>query len=66
MTGEEYREIIADLGLTQAAAASFLGIDERTARRWIANDHPIPLAVELLLHVMAKKKLTVDTVNDCL
>lgn len=34
MTGDEYRAAIARLGLSQVQAATFLGIGERTSRRW--------------------------------
>jgi hypothetical protein len=34
MTAAQYRNALAQLGLTPTAAARLLGIDERTSRRW--------------------------------
>ena len=34
MTPAQYRDALTRLGLTQAAAARLLGIDDRTSRRW--------------------------------
>lgn len=45
----EYRETIARLGLSQVQAASFLGVDERTSRRWASGDREIPLSAARFL-----------------
>jgi hypothetical protein len=37
MTAAQYRDALARLNLTQAAAAQLLGIDDRTSRRWAQN-----------------------------
>ena len=34
MTPAQYRDALTRLGLTQAAVARLLGIDDRTSRRW--------------------------------
>lgn len=57
MTPKQYAEIIDRLGLSQRAAGAFLGVTERTSRRWIAGDVAIPEAVSKLLHLMARLKL---------
>ena len=41
MTALQYGAAIAKLGLSQRGAA-FLGVDERTSRKWIAGDSRIP------------------------
>lgn len=53
MTAKQYRAAIAALGLSQVGAARFLGVGDRTSRRWAAGDE-IPEVVELLLDMMIK------------
>jgi hypothetical protein len=40
MTNRQYRDALARLGLTQAAAVRLIGIDERTSRRWARDGVP--------------------------
>ncbi len=49
MTHTEYRAALARLGLTQTGAASLIGVDARTTRRWASGATDIPLTVERLL-----------------
>jgi len=42
MTAAEMREALAQLGLTQGAAARRLKVDPRTLRRWVAGSLLIP------------------------
>jgi DNA-binding transcriptional regulator YiaG len=58
MTPDAFRSELSRLGLTQAGAAAFLDVDERTVRRWAAGDKPVPKTVELLL-----AKLTPEEVS---
>jgi hypothetical protein len=37
MNSEEYRAALTELGLTQQAAAKFLGVNSVTARKWAAK-----------------------------
>jgi DNA-binding transcriptional regulator YiaG len=62
MTAKEYRVAINKLGLSQRKAAHFLGVNERTSRRWI-DGTPIPHAVGLLLRLMIKEKLLPEDVE---
>ncbi len=48
MDANQYRAALKRLGLSQAAAARFLGVSSPTARRWAAGA-PIPRSVELAL-----------------
>ena len=57
MTGLQYADAIGRLGLSQRAAGKFLGVDERTSRKWVAGDARIPQAVGMLLRLMVKLKL---------
>lgn len=52
MTGEQYKQAIDDLGMTQVGSARFFGVNASTARRWISGGLKIPRAVSTLLHVM--------------
>jgi len=58
MTGDEYKDAIETLDMTTVEAASFLGVDGTTSRRWLADKHPIPDAAAMLLRVMVRYKLT--------
>jgi len=52
MTGEQYREAINVLGMTQVGSARFFDVNASTVRRWISGSRKIPRAVSTLLHVM--------------
>lgn len=62
MTAKQYQSALDQLGLSQRAAGSFLGVDERTSRRWVAGDAAIPVAVAKLLRLMIKFEITPE---DC-
>jgi hypothetical protein len=53
-----YEHSIARLGLSQRAAGKFLGVDERTSRRWIAGDSAPPESVAKLLRLMVRLNLS--------
>lgn len=63
MTAVQYRTAIEKLGLSQRGAAAFLGVDERTSRRWALGEAQIPGSVALLLRLMIRLKLTPDDVR---
>lgn len=42
MTPTDYRDALADLGLTQSGAARFLGVDGKTSRDWANPTMPGP------------------------
>ena len=52
MTPDQYAWYINKLGMTQAGAGRFLGISERTSRRYIRGEGEIPPAQALLLRSM--------------
>jgi DNA-binding transcriptional regulator YiaG len=62
MTGDEYRDAISHLKLTQIDSATFFHVNETTVRKWIAEKHSIPAAVEMLLLVMRRYNLTPEHV----
>ena len=57
MTPKQYAAVIEKIGLSQRGAGKFLGVDERTSRKWVAGDARIPQAVGMLLRLMVKLKL---------
>jgi DNA-binding transcriptional regulator YiaG len=58
MTGKQFGTILEKLGLESwAAAARFLGTNERTVRRWANDEWDIPNAVAMLLRLMDKHKV---------
>lgn len=55
MTAEQYQRAIDKLGLSQVAAAEFLGLSERTGRRLVSGETEVPVSVALLLrHLIAE------------
>jgi DNA-binding transcriptional regulator YiaG len=62
MTPTQYANAIARLGLSQRKAGTFLGVDERTSRKWIAGNHKIPEAVGKLLRLMIRLKIKPEEV----
>ena len=62
MTGEQYRNAIDHLGMTQVGSARFFDVSASTARKWIGEKHPIPAAVSMLLTVMMHYSLTPQNV----
>lgn len=57
MTPKQYADALERLSLSQRGAGKFLGVDERTSRKWIAGDARIPEAVGKLLRIMMRLKL---------
>ena len=62
MTPRQYIDAIDRLGLSQRAAGAFLGVDERTSRRWVSGDSAIPESVAKLLRLMIRLKLKPEDV----
>jgi DNA-binding transcriptional regulator YiaG len=63
MTPKQYAAAIEALGLSQRAAGAFLGVDERTSRRWVLGESAIPESAAKLLRLMVRLKLSPDDVN---
>ena len=58
MTSRQFKNIIARLGMTQAASARFLGRSERTVHRYVAGEVAIHEAEALLLRAMVEFNVT--------
>jgi DNA-binding transcriptional regulator YiaG len=63
MTPKQYAAAIERVGLSQRGAAAFLGVDERSSRRWIAGDAPIPESAAKLLRLMVRLDLKPEDVK---
>lgn len=55
MTKEEYRAALKELGWTQGFAASMLGINDRTSRKYANGESRVPTTVERLLNMYIKE-----------
>lgn len=58
MTPTQFRKALERLGLSQVAAARFLGIGDRTSRRWASGDVEVPRAVAILLRLMISHSIS--------
>jgi len=56
MTPKQLRTTLANLGLSQRAAARLLGIDERTMRKYVAGDLVIPEMLVWALRGLAQRE----------
>jgi len=63
MSMKEYRTAIDRLGLTQAAAADFLGISHRQSRAYALGEFKVPKSIAVLLRLMIRDKLTPDDID---
>lgn len=63
MTANQFRSAIDRLGLSQAGAASLVGADPRTGRRWALGERPVPVCVAILLKLLLAKKITIEDVE---
>jgi hypothetical protein len=55
MTPNQLRSALAQLGLSQRAAARLLDIDERTMRKYVAGDLAIPEMLVWALRGLAQR-----------
>jgi plasmid maintenance system antidote protein VapI len=62
MNHEEYGEFMERLGLTHDVAAKMLGIHERTSRKYLHDERPVPETVEHFLRYISAKKDMPDVV----
>jgi transcriptional regulator with XRE-family HTH domain len=56
MNHKQLRQLLESAGVSQSEAARLIGITDRTLRRYIAGDLPVPRPVALaLLYVVAQR-----------
>jgi len=63
MTANQYRKAIEALGMSQQAAADFLGVSLRTSQGYALDEYPVPEAIAKLLRLMVRLKLKPDEVQ---
>ena len=51
MPAEEFRASLERLGITQRAAAIWMGVDKRSVGRWANGVQPVPPQIKLLLQL---------------
>ncbi len=56
MSPQQFRHALRHLGWTQVQAATRLGVNPRTVRRWVAGDSRIPESVTLLLQLWLRER----------
>lgn len=62
MSRDEFEAVLGELGLSTTAAAHLLGVNERTARRWVSGASPIPAPAARFLRYLAKSKTPLQEV----
>ncbi len=63
MQAKECRAAFKRLFPSRAAAAAFLGYNERTVRRWQSGELPVPIPVSKLTAIMIRERYTPDEIN---
>lgn len=63
MQGPAFKTALKRVGLSLRKAAPFFGLSLSTVFRINAGDYPAPVAVEKLLNLMIKNKLTAEDVE---
>ena len=59
MTKNQYRALLAKLGISQERMAHILGIGKRTSQGYAAGE-PIPPPTSALLHAVGEGKVTIE------
>ena len=63
MTGEELRDVLEYLGLTQDEAARMLGISRRSVISYCTGHHPVPEPIARLLRLIVTRKIYPEDVK---
>lgn len=53
MTSKQLKDLLERVGQTQVGMARILGISDRTMRRYIAGELPVPRVVEIAVRCLA-------------
>jgi len=57
MTGRELERHRIELEMTQLQLARFFGVDDRTVRRWTSGATEIPIAIAMVVRLMARHEI---------
>lgn len=63
MTPNQFRAALDRLDLSQAGAASLVGADPRTGRRWALGERTVPECVAILLRLLMAGKITIADIE---
>lgn len=63
MNHNEYRAVIAQLGLSQLRAAAWLGLSPRQGQRYASGEAEIPEPVAKLLRLLIRLEMPPDDVQ---
>jgi hypothetical protein len=63
MTKDDYRAALVVFDLTQAAAARFFRVNERTSRRWASGQQDVAPVVERQIRMMLRYELSPAAVD---
>lgn len=58
MNADQFRAALHRAGISQSAFARILNCDGRTVRAWALDEHAVPNAVAVLLHLVVAGKIT--------
>jgi DNA-binding transcriptional regulator YiaG len=58
LTTKQYRRALEELGLSQAAAAKYLGVTARTSQNWALGFSAVHPCAERLLRLLLNGKIT--------
>jgi hypothetical protein len=56
VTGGQLQRLLSDAGFSQRGAAKAIGIHERTMRKYVLGESPVPKLVECALHWALKQE----------
>jgi DNA-binding transcriptional regulator YiaG len=60
MTAKQYRRALEELGLSQGAAARYLGVAARTSQNWALGFSTVHPCAAHLLRLLLNGKITLD------
>src|SRR6187399_2462767 len=64
LNAEEFRAELDRRGLTQVDAAKRMGVNDRTVRRWVLGERPIPPIVNKIVATIRPKPKPVEPATD--
>ena len=64
MTTKQYRRALEELGLSQGAAAKYLGVTARTSQNWALGASAVHPCADRLLRLLLIGKITPTISND--
>jgi len=63
MNAKQLQRFLDDGGLSQRGAARELAISERTMRRYVAGELPVPRSIELALRYLERRPVNIESLT---